>query len=113
MYARLEHCTSKLRVYRLTIKPNHFFRDIFFITILLHVILIHESLDDDMASMHFMHYVHVLHPHMHHMHGGIYKRVEESSKRGIFIKQALYFISKLILRRKFVILLMIYLVLQI
>ena len=49
-----------------------------------------ESLDDDMAimhcvqCMHFMHFVHVLHPHMHHMNGGIYKRVEESSKRGIF-----------------------------
>ena len=90
MYARLEHCTSKLRVYRLTIKPNHFFRDIFFITILLHVILIHESLDDDMESMHcmyFMHSVHVLHPHLHHMHGSIYKRVEESSKWGEWIKK--------------------------
>ena len=31
-----------------------------------------------MANMHCMH---VLHPHMHHMHGGIYKRVEESSKK--------------------------------
>ena len=68
----------------------------------------HEHRMANMHHMHFMFYthcMHVLYPHMHYIHGGIYKRGEEGS-----IKEASYVLIKKLIKRKFVILLVMYLV---